>query len=62
MKEDISKTFDLDFNSDQRISEHIIIFLKNQKKIKIKLILQVSFDKDKIHNLFLKKENFVFRP
>ena len=54
MKEDISKISDLDFNSIKELVTYYNISKKPEED-KNKVNFRVSFDKDKIHNLFFKR-------
>ena len=54
MKEDISKVSDLDFNSIKELVTYYNISRKSEQD-KNKVNFRVSFDKDKIHNLFFKR-------
>ena len=62
LKEDITKFEDLDFSSiKQLVAYYQIENILNEKENKEIVNFSVTFDKDKIHDLFYKRGNLVFR-
>ena len=59
LKDDIKKVSDLKFSDIKDLVKYYNI-VKNPEKESNKINFSVTFDKDKIHNLFYKK-NFIFR-
>ena len=55
LKEDISKISNLNFLNIRELVMLIIIFQKILKRKLNKVNFNITFDKDKIHNLFFKK-------